>query len=56
MKFNVEAKGCHESMQHYWRLYLLRLYNENYSALILPMGITELNAITLLDMTTSNAD
>ena len=27
MKFNVEAKGYHESMHHYWRIYSLRLYN-----------------------------
>ena len=29
MKFNVEAKGYHESMHHYWQLYSLRLYNGN---------------------------
>ena len=27
MKFNVEVKGYHESMYHYWRLYRLRRYN-----------------------------
>ena len=27
MKFNVEAKGYHESMHHYWRIYRLCRYN-----------------------------